>query len=158
MSSIKSISRPTAVTQSRDLVPTTVRERLPVPQSKEQGAVEAHAVLPNGQSINVVTNHNVHLPFREWMLRGVVGAFGNLLAFPFRMIGNALNSMVEGVIGILKIAIIMILGPTLIWLGFMLLADMQQEDSVESGAATIVNRAGDVATGVGKGIDGEAGD
>lgn len=158
MATIKTMSRPIAMSGSRDLVPTTPKESLPVVQSDQAEGQQAMATMPNGQNISVVTNHNIHLPFKEWMLRGVVGSIGGLLAFPFRVVGNAINSIVEGVIGIVKFAIIIILAPTLAWLGIQLLGQMTEEESIESGTATIVQNAGKVATGIGKGLDGEAGD
>ena len=157
MGTLKTMSRPIAMHGSRDLVPMPKHENLPVTQEQEGGVQQAHAIMPNGQNINVVTNHNIHLPFKEWILRGIVGSLGAVLAFPFRVIGNAVNTLVEGVIGIIKIAIIIVLAPTLAWLGFMLLGEMQEQDSVEGGTAAIVEHAGDVASGIGKGIDGESG-
>lgn len=116
------------------------------------------AQLVNGQTINVVTNHNLHLSFREWMLRGVVGAVGTSLAFPFRLIESAATGIVQALIGIAKLAAIIILVPTLIWLGVQLHQQMVTKDSVEEGAAYLTQKTGEFATGVARGVSSEEGD
>lgn len=135
-------------------VPTNTKETMPATREEADGSQVAQTVLPTGQNINVVTNHNIHLPFREWLLRGLIGSVGSALAFPFRLFGEAVSSVVQGVIGIIKIAIIIILVPTLIWLGVELQAMMQEQESVEAGAAEMVNQAGQVVDGVSRGISG----
>lgn len=125
---------------------------VPATQTAEDGSQVAQAALPTGQNINVVTNHNIHLPFRDWLLRGLIGAVGSALAFPFRLVGGVLNSIAQGVVSILKMAIIVVLIPTLIWLGIELQEKMQEQASVEDGAAEMVHQAGDVVSGIGKGI------
>ena len=135
-------------------VPTNSKETMPATHEQADGSQVAQTVLPTGQNINVVTNHNIHLPFREWLLRGLIGSFGTALAFPFRLFGDAVSSVVQGAIGIIKIGIIIVLIPTLIWLGIELQQMMQEQESVEAGAAEIVNQAGQVVDGVSRGISG----
>ena len=101
---------------------------------------------------------NIHLPFKDWLLRGILGSVGSLFAFPFRVVGNAINGLVDGVIGIVKMAIILILAPTLIWLGMQLLAEMKEQESIEAGTATVVDHAGSMVSGIGKGLDGKKGE
>ena len=75
-----------------------------------------------------------------------------LLAWPFRLIGDLISQLLGGIIaallGILKIAIIIIAVPTLLWLGFMLLEQLQSAESVEEGAGIVVDNAGSLADGV----------
>ena len=158
MGNLRTMARPVAASASRDIVPVPNRETLPTVQDQVSGAQQAHAVLPNGQNISVVTNHNIHLPFKDWLLRGILGSVGSVFAFPFRVVGNAINGLVEGVIGIVKMAIILILAPTLIWLGMQLLAEMKEQESIEAGTATVVDHAGSMVSGIGKGLDGEQGE
>lgn len=156
MGTLKTMSRPVA-TSGNALVPAIPRDTLPVEYKEEGSEQQASVALPTGQNINVVTNHNIHLPFKEWMLRGVVGGIGSVFAFPFRLIGDAITSIVQGIIGgiigIVKLAIIVILLPTLAWLGIVLMGEMQEQESVEEGSAALVDHAGDFITGVSNGVD-----
>ena len=52
----------------------------------------------------------------------------------------------------------LILAPTLIWLGMQLLAEMKEQESIEAGTATVVDHAGSMVSGIGKGLDGEQGE
>ena len=110
--------------------------------------------IPGGQSINVVTNHNIHLDRKEWMFRGIVGGIGNILAFPFRLIGNIITKIFEAIIGALKIALLIVMVPTLIWLGLELKEKLSEQESVEAGAQVLIEQAGEVANGTKKAISG----
>ena len=105
-----------------------------------------------GLGINVNTNHNIHLSFKEWMLRGVVGGVGSVLAFPFRLVGEMLRALGEGLIKIVTALVLILLVPTFIWLGIMLKEEMSTYDNVEDGTAAMVDHAGEFADGVGKGL------
>lgn len=103
-------------------------------------------------NINVVTNHNLHLPFKDWMARGVVGGVGSVLAFPFKLVGDIISALANGILSLVKMAVMVVLFPTLLWMGYQLQQSMQEEESVEDGTAAIVDHAEDVVSGIGKGI------
>lgn len=148
-------NRDIATPFSRELTPQHDRPRavpMPMHHSDEMGNHALSGMLPGGQNLNVVTNHNTHLSRKEWIVRGIVGALGNAVAWPFRLIGDLISQLLGGIIaallGILKIAIIIIAVPTLLWLGFLLLEQMQSAESVEEGAGIVVDNAGSLADGV----------
>ena len=152
---LRAMSLPGSQVKRGEQLPVLVTNRTEKDQSQAIDNIPELAPLPDprmGQNINVVTNTNQHLPFREWLIRGLLGSVGNALAFPFRLIGTAISAIVTGVIGIVKIAVIIVLIPTLIWLGIMLQQNMQSQESVESGTAEMVNQAGKVVDGIEKGI------
>lgn len=152
---LRVMSLPGSQLKSREQLPVLVANQAEKEESQALSNIPALAPLPDprmGQNINVVTNTNQHLPFREWLIRGLLVSVGNALAFPFRLIGTAISTIVTGVIGIIKIAIIIVLIPTLIWLGIMLQQNMQSQESVESGTAEMLEQAGKVVDGIGKGI------
>lgn len=113
-------------------------------------------VVPGGQSINVLTNHNIHLPRNEWLFRGIVGALGHAAAWPFRLVAQAISAAVVGVVNsvlsLVKMALIVIAIPTLIWLGIELRDELQTADSVETGTVIVTDHAGEVIDGVSKGL------
>ena len=109
-----------------------------VPMDESVGRTLAELTPMSGQNISVnVTSANPNLSFKEWMLRGVVGGAGNLVAFPFRLIGKGLEALMMGVIGIVKTAIIIILIPTLIWAGYILQQHISHANSVHEAASSI---------------------
>lgn len=112
--------------------------------------------LPNGQNINVITNHNIHLERNEWLFRGVVGGIGKVLAFPFRLLEKMITSIFEAIFGMLKTAIIILLVPTLIWAGIILQQKMSQQENIEDGTQLLVDQASEVVSGTKKAIEKKA--
>lgn len=107
----------------------------------------------SGQVINMAFNTpSPHLTFKEWMARGVVGGIGKVLAFPFAFIGNIINAIGLAAVGLLKMIALIILVPTLLWLGIMLMHKLSQTESIEEGAAMIATDAKRAASGVGEGL------
>ncbi len=129
---------------------------MPAEHSNEMGNHALGVPLPGGNSLNVVTNHNTHLTRKEWIVRGVLGALGRAAAWPFKLVGDLISQLLGGIIaavlGILKLALIIIAVPTLLWLGFMLLEQLQGAESIDEGAGIVVDNAGSVANGVGNAI------
>lgn len=143
--------------RTRQMVPQDDRS---VEVQGQEDAYGNHVIggqLPGGSNLNVITNHNVHLSRREWLFRGVVGAFGNACAWPFRLfadlVGYLLKGVIGAVIGVLKVALIIIAVPTLLWLGLQVLEMVQSADNVEDGAAMVTEQAGEFASGVNKGVN-----
>lgn len=142
---------------SRELTPNTQHQHsTPMHHSDEMGNHAIGGMLPTGQNLNVVTNHNVHLSRREWVFRGLVGALGMAAAWPFKLIADLISQVLGGIIsailGFFKVALIIIAIPTLLWLGIMLMNQLQSAESVEEGTAMVVDHAGSFADGVNKGI------
>lgn len=143
--------------QPRGIAPVDERS---VEVQGETDAYGNHSIggqLPGGPSLNVITNHNVHLSRKEWLFRGVVGAVGNALAWPFRLfadlVGYLLKGIIGAVIGVVKVALIIIAVPTLLWLGLQVLEMARSAESAEDGAAMVTEQAGALASGVSKGLD-----
>lgn len=112
--------------------------------------------LPGGQVINVAMNApSHHLPFKEWMLRGVVGGLGQLAAWPFRLVGGLIESLGEALIGILKTLAIVVLLPVMLLVGYKLMQQVSKADSIEAGASQIMHDGRHAATGIGKGLTDE---
>jgi glycerol-3-phosphate acyltransferase PlsY len=110
-----------------------------------------------GQTINMSFNApSPHLTFKEWMARGVVGGVGHVFAFPFVFSGKIITAAGTAAVELLKMAVLIILIPTLLWMGFMLFQKVSQSQSIEEGAAMIVTDAKKVGTGVSNGISSEA--
>lgn len=111
-------------------------------------------VIPTGQTINVNMNTpSPHLSFKEWMARGVVGGIGKVLAFPFKLVGTGMEAAVTGIVSIIKIAVIVVMIPTLIWLGLKLQASLSTSQSIEEGAAKVVVSGRRMVDGAGQGMD-----
>lgn len=109
-----------------------------------------------GQVINMAFNTpSPHLTFKEWMARGVVGGIGKVLAFPFAFAGNMITAAGNAVIGLVKMAILIVLVPTLLWLGVMLYQKVSKAQSIEEGTAMIVTDAKKVGNGIGNSISSE---
>ncbi len=126
-----------------------VQEAQPAINPAQMAAMGA----PHAQQINVVTNNAaMNLPFKEWLLRGLVGGVGRAAAWPFALAGRLVEKIFGAVIGFVKIAALIIMVPTLIWLGLMLREELATADSVENGTALIVDHAEDVTTGIGRGL------
>jgi hypothetical protein len=107
----------------------------------------------SGQVINMAFNApSPHLTFKEWMARGVVGGFGKVLAFPFTLAGSMLTSAGNAIVDLVKMAVLIILIPTLLWMGFMLYQKVSKSQSIEEGTAMIVTDAKRIGTGVSNGI------
>lgn len=132
--------------------------QLPTVQQDEVGnnALSAPFVPGLGQNVNVTTNHNIHLSRKEWMFRGIVGTLGNAVAWPFRFVAEIIKEIVLGIIGmvlgIVKVAVLIVAIPTLIWLGLQLQAHLQSAESVEEGTVMVTDQAGQFADGVSKGL------
>lgn len=107
----------------------------------------------SGQVINMAFNApSPHLTFKEWMARGVVGGIGHVAAFPFVFIGKMITSAGEAVIGLVKLAVLIVMIPTLLWLGIMLYQKVSKAQSIEEGTAMIVTDAKRVGTGISEGV------
>ena len=106
-----------------------------------------------GQQINVVTNNNIHLSLKEWMIRGTIGGIGNAFAWPFRLAASVLSGLFHSVIGFVKIAFIIVLAPTLLWLGIKLQDELSAQNDVSEGTAIIVDHAKEVGNGIQKGVN-----
>ena len=106
-----------------------------------------------GQTINMSFNTpSPHLTFKEWMARGVVGGIGQIFAFPFVFCGKMITAAGTAVVDIIKMAIVVILVPTLLWMGYMLYQKVSQSQSIEEGAAIIVSDAKKVGNGISNGV------
>lgn len=88
-----------------------------------------------------------HLPFRDWLARGVVSALGNLLAWPFRMMGEIAQSIAMAMIGILKVILMLVLIPSAIIIGLKIAAAQQEEDSIRGSAAAAVESVTEAGEG-----------
>lgn len=106
----------------------------------------------NGQHISVnVTSADPNLSLGEWIRRGVLSALGNGLLFPFRLLGKLIEGVMMGVLGIVRVAILIVLVPTLIWAGIMLQQHLSKADSVREGAASATVQGGEVLKGLSDG-------
>lgn len=108
--------------------------------------------MHGNQNINVTTNQNIHLERKEWIFRGIIGGIGNVLAFPFRLIADVITGIAMSILGLIKMAAIVVLFPTLIWAGFQLMQIVSEQDSIEGGAKVIAENAGEAAKGIGSAI------
>ena len=114
------------------------------------------SMLPTGQSITVNMNApNPNLSFKEWALRGFVGALGRAAQWPFQLVARIIEAIARAAVGILKWAAIVLLFPTLIWLGSQLQHRMAQQHSIEAGASMIAHDARRAAHGVRQGMSDE---
>lgn len=112
--------------------------------------------LPTGQMINISMNApSPHLSFGEWVKRGILGALGNLLAWPLRFASSILHDMASAIIGILKWALIVILIPTMIMIGMKMSSQMQSAPSIEAGASQMMHNGRHALNGLGKGATDE---
>jgi hypothetical protein len=123
-----------------------------VPMGESVSQVLAGLTPMNGQNISVnVTSASPHLPFGEWVKRGVLSALGNGLMFFPRLVGRAVEAIVLGLIGILKAAAVIVLVPTLIWLGILLQQHVSHAHSVREGAASAAVQGGEALKGLADG-------
>lgn len=101
-----------------------------------------------GQTITVNMNApSPHLPMKEWMLRGVVGGIGHVLAFPFLLIRDAAQHSMKLIFKAIGILLI----PTLLMAGCQLRYMVERASSGEQGAQTVVEQGRHVLRGLGKG-------
>lgn len=101
-----------------------------------------------GQTITVNMNApSPHLPMKEWMLRGVVGGLGHVLAFPFLLIRDAVQHSMKLVFKAIGILLI----PTLLMAGCQLRYMVERANSGEQGAQTVIEQGRHVLRGIGKG-------
>jgi len=113
-------------------------------------------MLPTGQSITVNMNApNPNLSFKEWALRGFIGALGRAAQWPFQLLARVIEAIARAAIGIIKWAAIVLLFPTLIWLGSQLQHKVSQQHSIEAGAAMIAHDARRAAHGARQGMSDE---
>lgn len=134
----------------RASLPAKTGETLPAGRYEGEMAVPAgNSPVEGGQTIGVNVNTNTQLSTKDWLIRSVLGAIGKALAFPFRLLAAIVETIFEAIIGILKIAAIVILVPTLIWLGFLLKDMLSEAESVEEGAGIFIEAGKSAATGAG---------
>lgn len=96
--------------------------------------------LPTGQTISVNMNApNPNLTLKEWIVRGALGGVGRVFAWPFRLVGMVFEGIAHGVIKVVTWAMIIILVPTMLMLGGRLEKHMEQQKSIQSGAAEIMH-------------------
>lgn len=121
--------------------------------SQMMAAMPNSMTTPMGQTINVVMNApSPHLSFKEWMARGMVGGVGKVAAFPFRLVGVVMEGTANAVVTIVKMAIIIILVPTLLMLGIALHQRLSSNGSVEAGAADMMHQGRHAVSGMAKGL------
>ncbi|MFZ3481724.1 hypothetical protein [Sphingomonas sp. 3-13AW] len=109
-----------------------------------------------GQNISVnVSAPSPHLSFGEWAKRGVLSALGNGLLFVPRLLGRLLEAILMGLLGILKVAAIIVLIPTLIWAGYRLQQHVSTSTSVREAASSVTVQGGEVLKGVADGAKAE---
>lgn len=112
--------------------------------------------LPGGQTISVTMNApNPHLSFKEWAARGVVGGIGRFAAWPFKLVGGVIETAAQGIVTILlKLLMwiaILILAPTLIYAGMLMMKDMQSATTVEEGVTRVMHHGRHAVEGARKG-------
>lgn len=103
---------------------------------------------PGYNQMIAIGNASPHLPFKDWMARGVVSGLGRLVAWPFKLIGDIVQAIAMAIIGILKMILIIILIPSAIIIGLKIAAMQQEEDTIRGSAAAAVEgvvEAGDGA-------------
>lgn len=127
-----------------------------VPMGEVVGQTLAGLTPMNGQNISVnVSSASPHLPMGEWIKRGILSALGNGLMFFPRLLGRLFEALLMGVLGIVKVAVIIVLVPTLIWAGYHLQQHLSNSGSVREGAASATVQGGEVLKGI---VDGSKAD
>lgn len=134
------------------------------PQRFEDG-IDPHGI-PSRESVALqhnpyanmiaVSNNGVspHLPFRDWMLRGVVGGVGKMLAWPFQLVRDIINGIAFAILGIAKVLLMIILIPSAIILGLQIAASQSSEADIQTNAASATGSLGSVGAGVWQGLFG----
>lgn len=123
-----------------------------VPMGEAVSQTLAGLTPMSGQNISVnVAAASPHLPFGEWIKRGILAALGNGLLFFPRLFGRLFEALLMGILGIAKAAAIIVLIPTLIWAGYQLQQHLSKADSVREGAASATVQGGEVLKGIAEG-------
>lgn len=123
-----------------------------VPMGEAVSQTLAALTPMSGQNISVnVAAASPHLPFGEWVKRGVLSALGNGLMFFPRLLGRLIEALLMGVLGIFKAAIIIVLIPTLIWAGYLLQQKLSHAASVREAATSATVQGGEVLKGIADG-------
>ena len=111
----------------------------PVQDPKDVAVLNGYIPTAPGQpgynQMIAIGQASPHLPFRDWLARGVVSAIGRMLAWPFKLVGDILHSIAMAVVGIVKMIFIIVLIPSMLILGLKIAAMQQEEESVRGSAA-----------------------
>lgn len=134
-------------------------QRLGIGGSPHGSPMRDQITVPHNPYANMiaVSNNGVspHLPFREWMLRGVVGGIGKLLAWPFQLVRDIISAIAIGVIGVVKVVLMIVLVPSAILIGLQIAATQSKEASIGDNAQSATSSLGAVGQGAWNGLFGE---
>ena len=141
----------------RDVAPSRIDANVPAGvHDQTMNAVAPFVgghMLPTGQQINVSMNApSPHLPFREWVLRGVVAGAGNAAAWPFRMVAGLVDHAARTIINLLGKLVMFVLLPAALILGIQMARKMAHAGSVEAGAAEMMHDSRHAMHGAAKGV------
>ena len=101
-------------------------------------------LVPTGQTINVSMNApSPHLPFKEWVARGMVGGVGHFAAWPFRLVAMTLEGAALAIVDIgktvLKMILIAVLIPAMLVIGIRLASHVNDAPTIAAGTRGIVH-------------------
>lgn len=140
---------PPAIGEHQGMMTRSMQGGQVVPMDDTVSQTLANLTPMSGQNISVnVSSASPHLPMGEWIKRGILAALGNALLFFPRLLGRLFEALLMGVLGIAKVAVIIMLVPTLIWAGYHLQQHLANADSVREGAASATVQGGEVLKGI----------
>ena len=112
----------------------------------------------SGTNVSVNNNGNFYRPWKEELALSFGKSVGNFFAFPIRLIGNIFEGIVSAGIGVIKLILIAVIAPTLLYTGMQMYHAGQNGESSTAAAADVGKEAivlvGAVLGGIWDGIFG----
>lgn len=103
-------------------------------------AYDQHLHQHNAPAVNVAVNTSAYRPWKEELYLSGWKTFGNFLAFPFRLVGRLVEQLMLMMAGVLKIALMAVIMPSLLFAGFQFYQAHKDQPATET--AHEVGKAG----------------
>lgn len=132
-------ARSIAISGSRDL-----RETVPT-EFEQDWAGQGYHNQGQAPAVTVNNNGQYYRPWREELGISFGRTLGNFFAFPIRLVGGVFSGIANGIVGIgmtiVKLIVMAIIMPTLIYTGFQMYEAKQNGESSTEVAAEVAGEA-----------------
>lgn len=128
-------ARAIAISGSRDLQDTVV------PDFEQDWAGQGYGNQPQAPSVTVNNNGQYYRPWREELGISFGRTLGNFFAFPIRLVGNILQGLLGIGMSIVKLIVLAVVAPTLIFTGIQMYQAKQNGESSTEIAAEVAGDA-----------------
>lgn len=139
-------------------IPTEITE-VDRHQHQEVDFPRESRVSPPSTSVNVNNNGQFYRPWREELALSFAKTIGNFFAWPFRLVGKLAEGILNAGIGIVKMMLLAVVAPTLIYTGLQMYQARAAGESSTAVAAEVgkqgIGLVGAVLGGIWDGIFGD---